>query len=161
MPLLVNLHHLTRHIVELEGEMPVHELEIETLDLLIRLEKPLRYKLEAEKLEHELLVRGALHLSLQCQCVRCLKPFRHLLRLDDWVCCLPLAGEEAVAVAGDCVDLTPFLREDILLAFPQHPLCEPECPGLAPADRGKASTQRGAEGTECPSVWSKLDKLKL
>ena len=141
--------------------MPVSELDIETFDELIRLEKPLRFRLEVEKVEHELLVRGALHLTLQCECARCLKPFRHSLHLEDWVCCVPLVGEEAVAVVGDCVDLTPFLREDILLAFPQHPLCEPECPGLAPADRGKANTQRGAEGTDRPSVWSKLDKLKL
>jgi uncharacterized protein len=161
MSLLVNLHHLARHAVVLEGEMPVGELDIETLDALIRLEKPLRFKLEVEKLEHELLVRGKLHLTLQCQCGRCLKPFGHALRLDDWVCCVPLAGPEAVAPVGDCVDLTPFVREDILLAFPQHPLCNPECPGLLPADRVKASTQRGAEGTECPSVWSKLDKLEL
>ncbi len=161
MPLLVNLHHLARHSVLLEGELPLSELDIETFDELIRLEQPLRFKLEVEVLGHELLVRGTLHLTLKCQCVRCLKPFGHRLRLDDWVCCVPLTGEEQVAVTGDCVDLTPFVREDILLAFPQHPLCEPECPGLVPADRGKANTQRGAEGTECPSVWSKLDKLKL
>ena len=161
MPLSVNLHHLARHAVVLEGNLPVSELDIATFDELIQLAKPLQYELEIEQLEQELLARGTLRLALRCECVRCLKPFDYLLSLENWTCCLPLAGEEKVAVEGDCVDLTPFVREDILLAFPQHPLCEPECPGLAPADRGKANTQRGAEGTDRPSVWSKLDKLKL
>ena len=35
-----------------------------------------------------------------------------------------------VAIENDCVDLTPFVREDILLEFPQHPLCKPDCGGL-------------------------------
>ena len=51
---------------------------------------------------------------------------------------LPLEGEEAVSVVNDCVDLTPYVREDILLEFPQHPLCEPECRGLRNASIGKA-----------------------
>jgi len=39
---------------------------------------------------------------------------------------LPLEGEEKTPVDNDCVDLTPFAREDMLLEFPQHPVCEPE-----------------------------------
>ena len=161
MPLLVNLHHLGRQEVVLQGELPVAELDIETFDELIRLEQPLRYELEVEKLDQQLLVRGELGLVLQCQCVRCLKPVMHVVRLADWVCYVPLTGEDGAAVEGDCVDLTPQVREDILLAFPQHPLCAPECPGLRPADRGTANTRSAAAGTERPSVWSKLDKLRL
>jgi uncharacterized protein len=161
MPLLVNLHHLARHELVLQGELPVAELDIETFDEVIRLEQPLRYELEVEQLDQQLLVRGTLELILQCECVRCLKPVAYPLRLEDWICHVPLQGEEAAAVESDCVDLTPYVREDILLAFPQHPLCQPECPGLSPADRGRASTQSGAEGTECSSVWSELDKLRL
>ena len=161
MPLLVNLHHLSRHEVVLQGELPVGELDIETFDELIRLGQPLRYDLVVEKLDQQLLVRGELELVLQCQCVRCLKPVAQVVRLSDWVCYVPLRGEDGAAVEGDCVDLTPHAREDILLAFPQHPLCAPECPGLRPANRGKANTRSSGAGTECPSVWSKLDKLRL
>ena len=56
-----------------------------------------------------------------------------MVRVDPWIADLPLVGEEKVAVDNDCVDLTPYLREDILLAFPQHPLCEPDCRGLPKA----------------------------
>jgi len=61
---------------------------------------------------------------------------------------------------GDCVDLTPFLREDILLTLPQHPLCKPDCRGLSQFAAGGASgptsqTNAGA------SAWAALNKLKL
>lgn len=161
MPVRVNLHHLERHEAVLTGELPLAELDIETLDPLVRLEKPLRYDVVVEKLEQQLLVRGELELVIRCQCVRCLKSFEHFLRLADWVCYVPLTGEDAVAVEADCVDLTPFVREDILLAFPQHPLCAPECPGLAPADLKKARTRSGESPLASPSAWAELDKLKL
>lgn len=161
MPLLVNLRHLERQSVVLKGELPVEELDIQTLDALIQMKEPLKYEFEAELMEEELLVRGKLELELECECVRCLKPVAHTVKLEDWACLVPLAGEEAVAREGDFVDLTPLVREDILLAFPQHPLCEPECPGLTQADLGKAKNQSGTAKTECPSVWSTLDKLKL
>jgi uncharacterized metal-binding protein YceD (DUF177 family) len=56
------------------------------------------------------------------------------------------------------VNLTPYIREDILLALPQHPLCEPECGGLKPP----ASLKDPGEMSEkASSAWSELDKLKL
>ena len=47
--------------------------------------------------------------------------------IATWTLHLPLEGEDKVTVENDCVDLTPFVREDILLEFPQHPLCKPDC----------------------------------
>jgi uncharacterized metal-binding protein YceD (DUF177 family) len=62
-----------------------------------------------------------------------------------------------VAVANDCVDLTPFVREDMLLEFPRHPLCKPDCGGLK-TKTGKV--RKNADGI-APSVWTELDKLEL
>jgi len=100
-------------------------------------------------------------LPIQCECVRCLKTFEYVLELPDWTVLLPLEGEEKTPVDNDCVDLTPYVREDILLEFPQHPLCETECRGL-PVKQGKAkkATKTGDSNQE-PSAWSELDKLKL
>lgn len=162
MPLLVNLHHLAQRPVTLKGELPVGDLDIDTRDEMIRLEKPLSHDLEVEQLGAQLLVRGQLDIALNCQCVRCLKPFQHRLRLTDWVCHVPLSGEESAPVSGDCVDLTPYVREDILLAIPQHPLCDPECRGLTPADSGRTGKARGPGRKARPaSAWAELDKLKF
>ncbi len=159
MPLVVNLRHLEARNIRLEGSLPVEELDIDPRDEVIRVCHPLKYDLEVQKLEDSLLVRGQLHLVLECQCVRCLKPFQHHLELADWACHLPFQGEDHVAVVNDCVDLTPFVREDILLEFPRHPLCKPECRGLPRASIGK-TRDTGKPDVGSPA-WAELNKLKF
>lgn len=159
MPLLVNLRHLADHNLNLEGELPVTELDLDTRDEMIRAEEPLRYELEVQKLDQSLLLRGGLRLALNCQCVRCLKAFVHRLELRDWTCHIPLTGEERATVVNDCVDLTPYLREDMLLGLPQHPLCKVDCRGLKAAEVGKLKPNQ--HGPAEPSAWAELDKLKL
>src|SRR5437660_11801259 len=101
-------------------------------------------------------------LKLRCVCVRCLKIFDYRLAFDSWSCLLPLEGEDKVLVSNDCVDLTPYVREDIVLAFPQHPLCEPECRGLLAGSSTGARPSSGASVTgDLSSAWTELNKLKL
>lgn len=161
MPLLINLRHLEAHEIKLTGKLPVEELDLDVHDEMCRAEKPLVYELEVEQMEKSVLVQGRLELPLQCECVRCLKTFEHKLELDHWTRLLLLEGEEKTPVDNDCVDLTPYVREDILLEFPQHPLCEAECRGL-PANEGKAKkTTKPGEPGQKPSAWAELDKLKF
>ena len=134
----VNLHHLESHKIRLQGELPAAELDFGVKDEMIRAEKPLRYDLTVERLDGGLLLTGSLRLVLDCQCVRCLKTFEQELVLKDLTCHLPLAGEERARVENDCVDLTPIVREDMLLEFPQHPMCEPECAGLVKIGKGNS-----------------------
>ena len=158
MSLQVNLRHLEEHGIHLEGELPAAELDLGVNDELIRAEQPLRYDLSVELLHDAVLVTGSLALALDCECGRCLKKFKTELKLSGWAAHLPLEGEDKVPVDNDCVDLTPFVREDILLNFPQHPLCKPDCAGLKP--KGRA---RKVEAAEKPAaaVWAELDKLKI
>jgi uncharacterized protein len=158
MPLIVNLRHVEEGDVVMHGELPVDELDVDARDEMIRVARPLRYDIEIQKLERDFLVRGSLQLTLECQCVRCLKPFTRKLELKPWTCHLPLEGEERVTVVDDCVDLTPFVREDMLLEFPQHPLCRPDCGGLKGIKTGKA--RKNADEI-APSAWVGLNKLKL
>ena len=162
MPLLVNLRHLATRDLEFQGELSVGELDLNLRDDMIRAEEPLTYHIEVHKLENALLLQGRLRLSLRCQCVRCLKPFEQVLRLDRWTRHLPLEGEEKVPVVNDCVDLTAHLREDILLEFPQHPLCGADCHGLPEEYGGKENktSDTGFTGQQS-SAWAELDKLKL
>ncbi len=161
MSLTVNLRHLEHKNLEIEGELTIEELDFGAIDPLIHLQKPLTYVLEIQKYETNILVQGELTLPLECECVRCLKRFAYTLELAEWDLLLPLEGEDAVKIISDTVDLTPYVREDMLLGFPQHPLCEPECGGLqlpsAEATKLKPSDQ-AAPGA---SVWAALDQLKL
>lgn len=161
MSVKCNLRHLERHSLHLQGQVTVAELDIDIKDEAIQLLKPLEYDMTVELLEGGMLAQGRLRLPLQCHCVRCLKAFEQTVELPRWSLHLPLEGEDAVPLEGDCVDLTPFLREDILLEFPQHPLCEQECKGLrrsaveSPARSGSGQIDPGS------SAWTELNKLKF
>jgi uncharacterized protein len=155
--LSINLRHLEAHEIRLEGKLAAADLDFDLHDEMIRAEQPLRHNLTVEKLDDALLVTGSLELILDCKCVRCLKSFKHRLVLEDWACHLPLAGVEKAAVNNDCVDLTPFVREDMLIEFPQHPLCKPDCGGLK---KNQARKTGGKDKSES-AAWAELDKLKL
>lgn len=153
--LSVNLRHLESHDIHLKGELSVEELDFDLHDDMLRVEQPLKYDLNVEKLHNSVLVQGRLQLTLDCECVRCLKSFRKKLDLEHWTLHLPLEGEEKVSVDNDSIDLTPFVREDMLLEFPQHPLCKPDCRGL------KEISEKTRGKPENRSAWAELNKLKL
>ena len=160
MPLLVHLRHLANHEVTLEGELSVAELDLDLHDEMLGVNQPVVHHLTAELLDDSLLVRGTLEVVLDCECVRCLKPFQQRLKLNDWACHLALKGEESVPVVDDSVDLTPQIREDILLAFPAHPVCNRACGGLAGTNSGAKQNKAGPPASN-PSAWAELDKLKI
>ncbi|HUZ07054.1 MAG TPA: YceD family protein [Candidatus Paceibacterota bacterium] len=159
MSLTINLRHLESRNLVLRGELPLAELDWDVRDEMIRVVSPVEYDIEIEKLDDALLIQGELHVALECECVRCLKKFKRTLELKNWTLHLPLEGEDTVSVDNDCVDLTPFVREDILLGFPQHPRCKPDCVGLKPKT-GKSKKFAGNEEPK-PSAWAELNKLKL
>ena len=158
MPVQVNLRHLEDKNVQLEGEISPQELGFEDVDEMIRTNHPLNYDLEVEKNGTNLLINGILEMTLDCECVRCLKPFQYNVSLDPYELMVPLEGEDKATVDNDIVDLTSYIREDTLLAFPQHPLCEAECDRLPPV---KESKPAGSSAQGQKSAWDELNKLKL
>jgi len=162
-PLAVSLRQLEQDdAVTLQGDIDADQLQIESFDEVIEIAGPLRYELTAELHGDALLVMGDLGLPLKCTCVRCLRSFPYEVELDGWSSLTPLGGEEGLQIAGDWVDLTPLLRNDVVLAFPQHPLCEPECSGLpTPKPGGQFAPGTDSAGGESASQWAALDQLKL
>jgi uncharacterized protein len=160
MSLKINLRQLEDKDIHLKGELPAEDLKLETLDELIALRKPLLYDLNAQKVGQTLLIQGTLDLTLDCSCARCLKPFEQYISLADWALHLPLEGDDAPEIKDDSVDLTPYIREDILLEFPQRPLCEADCAGLADKSKSPGDT-KDADSAPGSPAWSELNKLKF
>ena len=156
MPLTFNVRHLEKNDLELKGELPVEELDLALHDDIIVPGKELKYDLQVQRLEGGALVQGNVSIPMEYTCVRCLKKFEDAVELDNWTVHLPFVGEDAVEASNDLVNLTPYLREDTLLALPQHPLCEAECRGLKMPARLKEP-----EPMKTASAWDQLDKLKL
>jgi uncharacterized metal-binding protein YceD (DUF177 family) len=161
MPLLINTRHLEQKELHLQDELSVAELDLGATDELVKTSLPLRYDLTVRLVNRNILVDGELKIVFDCECSRCLKPFHLPVTLPDWTLILPLDGEERADLKNDFVDLTPFLREDILLEFPQHPLCEADCAGLP--DQLAVSSKKTAEPGPTPnaSAWIELNKLKF
>jgi uncharacterized metal-binding protein YceD (DUF177 family) len=162
MALSFNLRHLDKADLHLQGDLAADELELTGIDEMVALSEPVQYDLVLERLSDSVLVQGSLRCGLACQCVRCLRAFAQILDLPHWTCDLPLEGEERVLVNNDVIDLTPYVREDILLAFPQHPLCKPDCPGLiVPEANSKPMASVEDQAARSSSAWAELNKLKF
>lgn len=165
MPVLISLAALQRGDVRVSGTLTPLEHGLDTLDPCVRASGNLEYTARCQMMGPEVLAEGTLELELGCECVRCLKPFGQILRIDPWACLLPLEGEDAAPRVDESVDLTPQMREDILLGLPQHPVCSPECRG-APLENMASSASAGVssdidEAQRASSAWSALDALKL
>ena len=111
---------------------------------------PLRYSLDVGLSGGGLFATGRLAVGLETQCVSCLERFRVPLQLDDFSMQTELTGAELV-------DLTPQVREDILLALSPYPHCDRQGGQVC---KGTARTEREPDAGES-HTWDELDKLKL
>ena len=138
-----------RHI-EGETECPVADLTAEE----ILCAGPLRYSLDLGVTAGALWANGTLDQPVTLRCGCCLEPFDYTVHVAAFALHTDLAGPELV-------DLTPFLREDILLNLPAYPRCDQHGGRVC-----KAASKSNAEKTEDAQLkrqadWSALDKLKL
>ncbi len=108
------------------GEDPAEILDWNASDELFHPTGPVRYQLHAEIAGHELLVRGTVCARFGGLCVRCGGPLDIEVRDEAFCESLPLTDETRE------VNLTPQLRESILLSLPSHPVCRPDCSGVCP-----------------------------
>ena len=139
----INLRHIPAEGKRYVGDEPVADLKIE--NTLYRFDEPVHYDLEATLNGRGVLVRGSLRTSVRATCVRTLEPFDLPVNIEDFT----VLVED---VPGDIVDLTPHIREDILLELPAHPV-NPNAP------KGVHLTHESppAQGN---AAWEKLEKLK-
>lgn len=144
----VHLRQIQADGLHLEGEeeCPIPDLAVED----VRCIGPLRYSLNLGLSEGALWATGSLIQPLELRCVRCLESFPFEVKVNTFSIHLELTGPELV-------DLTPHVREDILLNLPPHPHCDREGGRICRTAQAEPTI---SEGTRKPD-WSALDKLKL
>ena len=149
----VHLKQIPPEGLHLEGEEEclVPELESEG----IRCVGPMGYKIDVGVAEGSLWANGSLKQPVRLTCVGCLQKFVHDIKVPAFAIHTELQGPETV-------DLSPFMREDILLNLPAHPRCDREggrvCKA-AKADQVDATKQQRAAKRE--HDWGELDKLRI
>jgi uncharacterized metal-binding protein YceD (DUF177 family) len=111
----------------------------------------LSYSLFAQLDHQNLLVRGTLSLLVELDCVSCLQPFLYSLVVRDFMVQIPVGP-------NDNVDLTEFMREDIVLALPAHPRCDWDESRVCP---GPKIPKTGEDEPAPSNAWAALDELNL
>ncbi len=144
----VHLKQIPTQGLHLEGEeeCPIKELESEG----IRCAGRLHYDIDLGVAGGGLWANGSLSQSVELRCVSCLEKFLHEVRVPAFAVHTELHGPETV-------DLTPFMREDILLNLPAHPHCDRDGDRVCKAKQVATADQ----DIKRKSDWSVLDKLKL
>ena len=144
----VHLKQIPAQGLHLEGEedCPIQELESEE----IRCAGRLHYDLNLGVAGGALWANGSLSQPVELRCVSCLENFGHDVRAPAFAVHMELHGPETV-------DLTPSMREEILLNLPAHPHCDRDGDRVCQAKQVKTAEQ----DTRRESDWSALDKLKI
>jgi uncharacterized protein len=102
--------------------------------------EPVRLDLRLESVSEGVLVSGTITAPIVGECGRCLRPIRdtlvvnlqELYAYEHSVTDETTEEDEVGRMQGDLIDLEPALRDAVVLALPNHPLCREDCPGLCP-----------------------------
>lgn len=127
-----------------------------------------------QRVEDTVHVAGEASVALQAACVRCLEPAAVELVVPLELAlvprtALPAAGEDGELETADLgvgshdghlVDLEACVRDELLLALPQRPLCRADCAGLC----DRCGHNRNAGPCAClPEVdlrWQALQQMR-
>jgi uncharacterized metal-binding protein YceD (DUF177 family) len=144
----VHLKQIPPEGLHLEGEedCPISELQAEE----VRCVGPMSYNIDIGVSGGALWATGSLKQSLELRCVVCLEKFAHEIRVPAFALRMELHGPEMI-------DLTPFMREDLLLNLPAHPRCDRDGERVCKM----AQSQPRASEAKRKLDWSALDKLKI
>ena len=117
-------------------------------------------------------LEGEAEASVQVTCSRCLKPIEtpvHAEFAEQYYATIGVAsGEPLAEVPRDAktigsdfrIDLTPLLREELILATPLAPLCRPDCRGLCPVCGEDLNLRPHEHEAPLDERFAKLEQLR-
>ena len=116
---------------------------------------------ELESLSDGITVTGRISGPWVAVCRRCLGEATGMLEVDvrELYQVKPTI-DDAFTYDGDLLDLTPLVREALMLDLPVAPVCRDDCAGLCPVcgvDRNEAPCSCDAQATD--PRWSALEGL--
>lgn len=143
---LLQIPHDGKHI---EGEEDPSFLELDGIEA--RATGPVGYSLDVGISGSGVFATGRVRVPLELRCVACLQPFAFAADVDSFAAQVETDGREFV-------DFTPLVREELLLALPNHPRCDLNSGRHCPYQRPEASGGGNRQTTK--SAWDQLDNFK-
>ena len=111
------------------------------------------YRIHVERIGSELLARGRVSQRFGCTCSRCAERFSLEVAEPSFFANYP--AEEGT----EFVDLTPEMREAIILDLPGYPVCREDCKGLCARCGANRNRETCACGPAPGGSWAALDLL--
>ncbi len=153
--MIFSLAELAQGQADVSGEEPGSILEMDNEEHL-HVEGPIKYRLQASLAGSELVVRGSVSCRVSFACGRCGDFFT--ANVTDSAFLRAVEVEEGM----EFVDLTPDIRESMILAFPLNPLCDASCKGICVhcgmnLNKGDCSCSVSWDDRR----WDSLNKLRL
>ena len=153
----IRVDNLQENPLRLAFEEPLENLPLlaEAMAAGLVFDGPLAGKLLVRRAGDVVEVEGELACTVALACSRCLQPLRQRLEIPvalSFERQQTVAADEAerelseedlgmIPFSGDYLDLREALEQEVLLAIPQHPLCQDDCAGLCPVCGGDRNRQ--------------------
>jgi hypothetical protein len=135
---------------EITGEIPPSALALE--DDLVRSKAPVWYSLSGFKTEEFIEVKGEIGTSFDFRCGRCGDWLPGEIKKSDFQTILEAPFPESI-------DLTPQIREDILIDLPFAPTCQLDGEYRCPVT-GETYPPTPEKTKKSLGVWKALEQLK-
>ena len=133
----------------------------------------IRMKIEILRIERGIFTSGLINTTIKMGCIRCLDDFDFPLEASFKYNLCPSDEKEFLPEVeinkedldvhyyhGDSIDITPLIREQILLNIPSYPLCRESCEGICP-QCGSNLNHVSCQCNKKEVTHSKFEKLKF
>ena len=133
--------------------------DLATSDAAVR--GPVDLQLHLESVLGGLELTGSLTAGWRGSCRRCLEPIEQTVQQDlrEMFGSAP-TDDETYPIHNGEVDLTPMVRDCLVLALPIAPLCSEDCVGPAPDAYPMNQPETAAEDRPKDPRWAALDALR-
>ena len=131
-PLNFNVGFIAAETVGYVREIPVEVAALTLQDLPLR---ALEGSVVFDRVSKGVTAHVHLQAHTPAECIRCLQPFEQPLEIDFtelYAFSGKIPDAEFVFPENGQLNLAPLVREYMLLAFPMHAVCSPDCKGLCP-----------------------------
>lgn len=153
----INVSEIDENGFELNVVKSPEWVDIMNHDSLITLDSDLEIDIKIHKIVNELNLSGKLNFKFKTVCSLCLAEVSKLKEIPLRLVLSPIQEDEDEnesdddyeAYSGDNIDLTNYLKEQVVLSLPYKVLCSEGCMGLC----SKCGKNLNTDKCECDTNW--------